>query len=237
MDKRILTAAASAAILMGAAPASALVIDDFVTPQFVEDTVAEDDVIDGVDGVGSEVAAVTAIGGYRDLYVEKLSGPTDSGVRARVTDDILSFSNDSLVTGAGYITWDGDDDDPFNVDTDGLGGYNLLAAGNFFDFEVIEADHMLDFTMTVWDMAGGISTYFEELPPVEQLETRLFFSQFTGTADFSDVGAIQIFVTGDRPSLDASIGEIEVIPLPASALLLLGGIGGLGALRARRRSA
>jgi hypothetical protein len=46
-------------------------------------------------------------------------------------------------------------------------------------------------------------------------------------------------VNGLAGSLDGSIGRIsvEVIPLPAPALLLLGGLGGLGALRLRKRKA
>jgi hypothetical protein len=69
------------------------------------------------------------------------------------------------------------------------------------------------------------------------------FTQFVGNVNWSSIGALQFFAqTGpnsDVPALDGAIGRIsvEVIPLPASALLLLGGMGGLGALRLRKKRA
>ena len=66
-----------------------------------------------------------------------------------------------------------------------------------------------------------------------------------GPIDWNQVGALQFFAqTGegnDVPALDGAIGSISVetgvVPLPASALFLLGGFGALGALRSRRRKA
>jgi hypothetical protein len=205
-----------------------------------------EDLVSGPPGSVSNLAAPEAIGGYRDMFVQKRSDGSGEeglrGTRAATGGGVLSFSNDSQVQGFGCVTWDGSyaGSDCDDVATSGLGGVNLLSYGPGFDFEVIDVDHMLEFTMNVWDMDGTLSTYFEEIPPIEQLVTFLPFSDFTGGADFSDVGAIQIYVNAPVDNLDGAIGEINVVPLPASALLLLGGLGGLGGLsafRTRRRKA
>ncbi len=234
MDTKFLTAAAAVALMAGVGQASAsVIIDSFVTEQKVEDLVS------GAPGNGNQVVAPSAIGGFRDLYVQKVSGGTDGlvGTRATTGGGILSFSNDSLVRGFGCITWDGASAaaDCDGVDTNGLGGYDLLADGPGFDFDVIQVDAMLEFTMRVWDTMGGFSDYFETIPEAADLVTFLPFGDFVGDADFSDVGAIQIFVNAPVDDLDASIGEISVVPVPAAGLMLLGGLGGLGALGARRR--
>lgn len=239
MRNNLFCAAAVAALTVGIAPASALTIDSFDTFQSVADFV------NGAPGDSSKVAAPEAIGGWRDMYVQKVSGPGGRGTSAVAGDGILSFSNDSLTRGFGCVTWHGDstpvtgcDGAGDGVNTSGLGGINLLSFGPAFDFEVIQVDHLLEFTMRVWDMAGALSTYFEVIPPIDQLQTVLPFSDFTGNANFANVGAIQILVNAPVDDLDGSIGEINVIPLPASALLLLGGLGGLGGLsafRTRRR--
>jgi hypothetical protein len=49
----------------------------------------------------------------------------------------------------------------------------------------------------------------------------------TGAAIFNDPSSASVTVVGDTP-------DVPPIPLPASALLLLGGISGLAALRRRR---
>jgi hypothetical protein len=231
MRSDFLRAAAAVALAAGAAPASAVTIDSFDTFQAVAD------VVSGAPGDANQVAAPEAIGGWRDMYVQKVSGPVGRGTSATSGDGILSFSNDSLTRGFGCVTWDGSEAsaDCNDVDVDGLGGIDLLSMGPGFDFEVIQVDHLLEFTMKVWDTAGVLSTYFEVIPPIEELETFLAFSQFDGSANFSSVGAIQIFVNAPVDDLDGSIGEVSVVPLPASALLLLGGLGGLSAFRARRR--
>ena len=230
-----LTAAALVGPSQGLAATVTTVIDQFDSEQYVSDIPSA-----GLEQ-GSEVAAPTAIGGYRDLYVNTFSSDLNA-TSARVDNGVLSFSNDALARGEGYVTWDGLDGDPLNVDEDGLGGINLIGGMDpFFAFDVLAADHTLEFTFNVWDINGGFSSYFEQLPPIEQLETNLYFSQFTGDADFSQVGALQIFVNAPTTALDAAISSVTVqatpgvIPLPASAFLLLGGLGGLATLRARRR--
>ena len=238
MNARYSWAALSAVLVLGPVQASAAVvthtIDEFNAEQYVSDEPSA-----GLSN-NSQVVAPTAIGGFRDLEVSTGSSSLNT-TNARVEDGILRFSNDALVRGEGWATWDGDDD-PLTVNTTGLGGIDLVQGPSpRFAFDVITADHTLEFTFNVWDMAGGFSSYFEVLPPLEQLETDLFFSQFTGNADFNNVGALQIYVNAPEGSqaLDAAISSIrvEVIPLPASALLLLGGLGAFAGLRSRRRAA
>lgn len=233
MQPRVLATALATALAFGPVQASALplLIDDFTASQRVS-SIAGSGLTDT-----SQIAAPTALGGYRDLQV-LTGGASIDATDLRTEAGILSFSNNALETGEGWITYDGDDD-PGSVDTTGLGGINFLIGPDpFFDFEVISSDALLYISVTAWDMSGNTAFYEETLPPLSELETTLPLSDFTlaGAFDWSSIGALQFYVQAPGPNLDGALSEITLnaVPLPASALLLLGGLGGLAAFGARR---
>jgi hypothetical protein len=117
-----------------------------------------------------------------------------------------------------------------------------------FLFEVVAVDLPGWYIeIRAWDTTGGFAEYTESLPAGGG-NPFVPYAAFTGSIDWSQIGALQFFAqTGegnDVPALDGAIGrisvegpDVSVVPLPATALLLLGGIGGLGAMRLRKRKA
>ncbi|WP_253799401.1 VPLPA-CTERM sorting domain-containing protein [Rhodovulum sp. P5] len=187
----------------------------------------------------SEVADGTVIGGYRDMYVTTTPPSLDT-TDLRVEGGYASFSNNTFTSGLGVLVYDGLDSDAVGVNTTGLGGIDLLAGNSlsdtYFFFNVVAADDVADVTITVYDMVGGVSTYTETLAP--GFDPYLYFDLFTGTADFSNVGALVFEIESINTAFDGALDSITVesVPLPASALLLAGALGGLGLARSRRKS-
>jgi hypothetical protein len=228
-----LSAIALTALVAPAASASTL-IDNFTTgAQHVQD-------LPGAHGNSSEVAAAGALGGYRDMEVQTDLNETEASELRVFTSGggILTFSNIFGASGQGLIVYDGQDGSASSaggINTTGLGGIDLTAGGsqNAFFFEILGADAALQITVGVVDMLGVISTYTEIL--TSTIDPLLKFTQFTGSADFTNVGALIFGVASLSPNLDGALGSISVVPLPASALLLLGGLGGLGGISAAKR--
>ena len=191
---------------------------------------------------GAEVIA-PVLGGARDLFVET-SPIATGGTSLLVENGDISFNNNSQQSGFGQIVYDGVDGVPTgfgDIDITGLGGIDLtfgFTSASFF-FEVLAADGDFDFRATVWDMMGNFHTYVENIFDAS-FSPFLSFNEFTSNGvDMTDVGAISFEVQSNGvDSVDGTIGSISVVPLPASALLLLGGLGGLagmGAAKRRRR--
>ncbi len=243
---RLLGAAASVGILVSGTQAFAavLTIDQFSNEQWVQDAPF------GGNPNASQEASPTAIGGFRDLAVEntKANGSNVATTELHVTGGNLKFSNVAGARGEGTVTYDGNDD-PTSVNTTGLGGQNLLIGSNpyfyFAEPDDVKFDNFAFFRVNVWDMNGNTASYEENLTPA--FDPRLFFSAFDTDAgfDFGNVGALQFFIssTNTADSVDGAITAIEVragdvneVPLPATGLLLIGAVGGLGLLRRRKNA-
>jgi hypothetical protein len=241
MLMKFLGAAASTALLFGASQASAavLTIDSFSSPQWVQDA--------PVTVNASQVFDDNVLGDYRDLSVRNTGadGDNTAATELRVTNGKLKFSNVSGARGEGTLTYDGSATGGA-VDTTGLGGVNLLIGTDPFFYFGLPADEPFDntalFRVTVWDVAGGTDTYEEVIAPGFNQE--LAFSEFSGV-DFSQIGALQFFISttdfnisvdGALDLIEVRAGDIAPVPLPASALLLLGGFGGLSLLRRRKKA-
>lgn len=224
-----------------AATAATILIDDFVATQRVEDVVGAD----GTPPRTSEIAAATAIGGFRDLAALNDDGNV-GGTTAEVTGaGNLSVNNQASTSGDGTITWDGNDFDASEtaIDTDGLGGLDLTAGGvnGRFVFDVLSADFPFDFEMTIFDddssdsvsgtISGGI---FASTPQA------ILFSSFTGI-DFTNVGAIQLAFSGLASGdllinrIDAVTDTPNAVPVPMPLALMAGSLIGLGLLSSSRK--
>ena len=233
--------AAAVALVGGAAAAStvtSLTIDTFETNQ----QVGAPPILLSVPS-SNQVDGTGILGDFRDMEaVGYQSGGNFLATDGTVSGGILSFSNDAGAAGALTVTYDGDDD-PTGVDTDGLGGIDVTHAGAFtgFAFELLSADLAgLEISMTVWDMDGHVSTLDRTIDvPVNTPRDEFFsFAAFTGTAAFSNLGAIQFELTGPQ-EIDVrfdSIAATTPVPLPAALPLLLAGFGGLALVKRRQRA-
>ncbi|MDB5661565.1 MAG: sorting protein [Cypionkella sp.] len=222
--------AASAALLLTSAQAFAatVVFDDFNDNQLAVDEPYP----------GSTNTSTIAFGaGTRTLTAENVSnnGNDIGATTLAAVGGSLSFSNDDLSTGTGTVTYT-------NV------GDISSGANPFFFFEVGFFDNVANFIATAVDALGNTSTYQEVLQA--GFDPQLFFSEFSGTADFNNLSTLSFMVDtsnvpgfGAVPSVDGSLRSISIgddgvspVPLPAGGLLLLAGLGGLAALRRKARA-
>ncbi len=224
-------AALASTVLLGVGNAQAnaknIFIDEFLDLQMVETTGPRTNSQVGPTG--------NILGGYRDIFVEVVNNNGNSQfLRSNLLVDNgeASFNNDTGITGNVTILWDGVSE---TLNRQGLGGINITQ-GNLdsISMDVISADLAgLDMTFTIYDMnsnSSSISRILNSSMSTSQEEVFLF-QDFVGTADFTNVGAIQLDIS--RPeSMDAMIGPVRIsqstpVPEPTSILGLLA-IGAVG---------
>ena len=225
-------AALASTVLLGVGNAQAnaknIFIDEFIDFQGVETT---DKPTYGQVGPTGNI-----LGGYRDIFVEiaeKKRNRKRLGSDIFVEDGEASFNNDAYVTGAGRIRWDGDNDSE-TLNPQGLGGIDITQ-GNLDSLlmDVIFADLGLNMTFTIYDMKSNSSSLSRILNSSisTSQEEAFLFQDFVGTADFTNVGAIELGISGPE-SIDAVIGSVRIsqstpVPEPSSILGLLA-IGAVG---------
>ncbi|MGX9351640.1 hypothetical protein ACS3QZ_10585 [Shimia sp. W99] len=238
--KKFSTALSVIALATLAAPVAqaTTIIDHFTKAQWVTD-----DPFDSLPNY-SEVADGGIIGGARDMLVTT-NPSVELGTQLRsatgASGSELTFSNATKQFGTALIVYDGvggfDGVNLGSINKNGLGGIDLTNGGGhnkfFFGVTYFDLDGALDFEMQVWDTDNKSSTYTETV--TLGLNPFLKFNEFTGNADFTKVGAIAFRLTSTSVSFDGAIDLISVVPVPASALLLLGALGGLGGISASKR--
>ena len=226
-------AALASTVLLGVGNAQAnaknIFIDEFLDLQMVETTGPRTNSQVGPTG--------NILGGYRDIFIEAVNNkPNNPYLRSNlsVVDGEAYFNNDAYITGTGTIRWDGVNDSQ-TLNPQGLGGINITQ-GNLdsISMDVVLADIAgLGMTFTIYDMnsnSSSISRTLNSSTLTSKAETFLF-QDFVGTADFTNVGAIQLDIS--RPeSMDAVIGSVMIsqstpVPEPTSILGLLA-IGAVG---------
>ncbi len=244
------------ALLMGASTASAMTIpvDVFTDDQFVQDA----------PGMSVKSSAIMGgmLGGTRFLEVSNNESIT-AGTQLNSAGGTISFNNASTATGIGFIVYDGTTargslTDPgigVGVDTMGLGGVNLVVGPSisqtFFSFDLSGFDPGATttalFSAFAYDMSGG-SAFFGEVVGSGPIAPDLFLSDFVGIIDWTDIGALAFTIDSTVTSdpifgdfggggFDGQVGAITInaIPLPASVLLMLSGVGALGGAGFLRR--
>lgn len=223
-------AASSVALMVSTIPALALTVtfDSFDTAQEVSDVSGLND--STVTSLGGDI-----FGGSRRMIAENTASipPGNNATSLKVGGGVLSFSNENGATGKGTVVYDGG----------GAGLGNLMIGNNpFFLFNVTNVSFELgdiDFTAIAFDGANTIE-YNEKVDA--DFNPQLTLAEFAGgdPFDFTNVEYVSFIVdtTGLTGRIDGQIDGITLnaIPLPASALLLLGGLGGLAGLRRRRKS-
>jgi uncharacterized repeat protein (TIGR01451 family) len=186
-----------------------LVIDSFdETQQSVSDSTN-----DGVP-VTSSLPASDAIGGERDLFVNKTS--VDGAVELSVDDPLLPnvLTFDSIRTGQGdrRLTWDGPDGDATRVDDTGLGDLDLTSNDTALGLQLqIGADlpggNAVVRLYSNDNNAGTANRFSTATIPIPQTGGTVPFvaefvpySSFTptsqGGADINNIGAIELEITG-----------------------------------------
>ncbi len=223
------------AVVALATSANAVIIDDFSVDQMVMATSASTDA-SAVNGAG-------IIGGERELIARNVVG---SGALSEVvnmtTEGKLDFSLDVDTIGQGKIVYDGDDNPDGSISDSspnrtGLGGIDFTADGHTaLALGVCIADFPFEVIYRVWDMDENDSSYTLAIPGGIFADTEFLvpFSDFTGSADFSNIGAVKVLINPMFGNTDLQLDYIRTdVPTPG-ALALAGAAGLLGARRRRR---
>ena len=191
----------------------------------------------------NELLNGASVGGERDVKLMQTTPDGTTGVSVNGIDPgFFDYQTSFSAQGMTEITWDGPDGSPA-LDTDGLMNLNLLADGATAFVLDYGSDHAADFTFTVHS-GGNSSTKMVTLGPSGLTQTLIPFNMFAGTADFMDVGAIQLHISSEtNDATDVVIDFIGTngvpnghssVPEPGTfALAALAGL--LAACAGRRR--
>ncbi|NBB81435.1 MAG: hypothetical protein GVY36_18675 [Verrucomicrobia bacterium] len=230
---KVSLAAGVVAMSASTATAATIMIDSFDTFQ----QVADSPVLPGAPNTSTVNGDPTILGGSRELTVDTTpdnAPATNFGSSLTSTgapNTQLIFNNNDGQQGLATVV--------YGTDAGGAALGDLTDGGtnDKFLFEVTSGDLPGSlYTATVTDTSNASFTVSELL--VTGFSPFQAFADFTGV-DFENVASLTFTLDSNGvESFDGSIGSISAVPLPASALLLLGGIGGLagfGASKRRRR--
>lgn len=240
MQNRTAIVAASALTALGATAAHAgMIIDTFNTTQTLEIAAggANPAMTSGGVATGAE-----SIGGARDVMLMRTDGLQLLSTRVNINAGILDFGAEPGVGGSLTVWYDGGMDGSLNHT--GLEGVDLTDGG-IDDALCIEFryDLVLDLTVTIYTDDGNASsrtfTFFGPSGfggPFNQ--AILTFASFTpilgGGADFTNVGAIELYAetTLDSLGADFQLDIVKTVPTPGALALV--GLAGLACVRRRR---
>lgn len=224
------------AVIALAGSAHAVVIDSFDADQMCVATMGS--------STADAINDASILGLERELIARNvIGGGALSEVTNMTTAGKLDFSLDVDTVGQGKLVYDGDDnaDGPISdtsPTTNGLGGVDFTEGGlhTALALGVCVADFPVDITYRIWDMSGASSQYVLNLPGgiFSDVEYLANFSDFTGSADFTDVGAVKVLITPMFGNTDLQLDYIQT-SVPTPGALAIAGCAGLLGTRRRRR--
>lgn len=210
-------AALVASILLVSQATATILIDNFGTLQGPVFRTAPGDV--GVP-IGATIIGGGIIGTERDIRVDLIS-TTPAGSRITVSVASYNHSQDAGIRGTSRCVWDGADGDGIAINHTGLGGVDLTDSGaqDALEVHVISADLMSTIVFEVFTDAGNSSSYLLNLVggafnDIYVIPYASFITNLGAGADFTNVGAISMFVDGSTvPSLDVIVDLIQTTSL------------------------
>jgi len=171
-------------------------VDVLVLDPFTPDTdpliilVQSSSLPQSLSGSTSDTAIV---GGERDLLLTATSGSDNSIITSGVSDGQWSVSTPHDAAGFSVMQYDGIDGST-TLNPTGLNGLDLTSGGADSLHCFIQSDHATTYTFTIYSAAGS-SVFVANVAGTDSLtEFFLAFNDFTGTATFGSVGAIEIRV-------------------------------------------
>ncbi|RMF93607.1 MAG: PEP-CTERM sorting domain-containing protein [Candidatus Schekmanbacteria bacterium] len=217
---------------------NAMVIDSFDTHQVIS-----------LSSPGTQSSSVTStsgdiLGNERDMTVQLISG---AGVTVEADlggFSVLDQSQNASSTASTTLTWDGIDNSP-SLNPTGLGGIDITEGNNNngVSLTVLFDDLPATIDISIYTDASNWSKYTINLPggiyTTPQTYTALFSNfiiQSGSGADFSNVGAIEVFINGTTfGGTDMRFDNfVTLVPEPSSFLLLTIAIS-LSAIYVRRK--
>jgi len=145
------------------------------------------------------------LGGERDLNLQVNGANTGRVISTGVSNGTWDVSSPSSAQSIVTMQYDGADATS-TLNTQGLLGVDLTTS-NADSFRLaIGTDISTTYTLKVYGQTGGVSTFDLTITPSTESTKTYFadFSRFTGNADFSNVGAIEIVIVGGD-NVDTSI--------------------------------
>lgn len=230
--------ALSLALLL-AVPASAavLVIDDFSTDQ---GPLSVSPLL-GPQTDSSSASGAGIVGGERDLVLSTDPGASTFSSFAQASGGIVQLADNTQFQSDLLFQWDGADNDPGSLDVGGLGSLDLTQDGNnAFEIGLAFDDLPATLAMTVWSPNGDSSQVIFPSTGLIFTELSIFipFALFSGSADFTNVGAIELLVSSPTNGLDIAFDFVQTgispIPVPGAVWLLGSALLGM-ALTGRKR--
>lgn len=190
---------------------------------------AQQIVIDNFDGgdqtvtlstaPGTEVESINNNGGaLANERTLRVSGSSVGGgnIVGAVASGNLTFDRPLGSTGQMDIWWDGDDDDT-SFNGTGLGGVDLMANGqDRFRLTVNSSSSGAKHYRIIVYTNGSTSSQLEQTLPPGGGVVEFAYDDFTGTADFTNVGAIFLTTstaTGITDDWSFSIAELRTTPV------------------------
>lgn len=215
--------ALAAALLLGiSGVASATVIDDFSTPQALQQITSGSST--------SEVGGAGILGGYRDITISIPSPdgatPTNAA-RVEVANGVLSVGNDPFVSSVVEVLWNGQ------------GATGLGAAGNLSDaisivVQVLFADLNITVDFELVDTANNVATASQTVLAQSGILTFNLGSFGGDPVDTSSLKSIKMTITGPA-AYDIVVDMVDTSQVPEPSTMLLSGAAllALGLLRKR----